>query len=245
MGVCMIPILNENKTEENKGIRLDAFFYSGKNIISLSIYNKKKEQTFSLIATMSEIAARNKGWMGQTKRDKKNKDIYMQDKLRFIPGIAAQIEARLENAGITSVQELAVLDDMSLNTISSITRLSTKRLKSFRNLALKAKEGNSIYPKNFDFRTADNPFEARYGNEWEKKYLSSTIAGQVLLAQKHHFHQHNYFVCLLLQSHEAMLNQLLEPGEAFALLPTKHVHEFSRELEGCPFKLHVLSRGVR
>ena len=101
----------------------------------------------------------------------------MQDKLRFIPGIAAQIESRLENAGITSVQELAVLDDMSLNTILSIIRLSTKRLKTFRTLALKAKEGRSIYLINFDFRTAENPFEARYGSEWEKKYLSSTIAG--------------------------------------------------------------------
>ena len=126
---------------------------------------------------MPDIAAKAKGWMGQIKRDKKNKELYMQDRLRFLPGIAAQIEARLENAGITSVQELAVLDDNALNTISSSTRLSTKRLKTFRTLALKAKEGRSMYPINFDFRTAENPFEARYGSEWEKKYLSSTIAG--------------------------------------------------------------------
>ena len=42
MGVCMIPVLDENGREENKGIRLDPFFYSGKNIISLTVYNTKK-----------------------------------------------------------------------------------------------------------------------------------------------------------------------------------------------------------
>ena len=44
MGVCMIPVLDENGREENKGIRLDPFFYSGKNIISLTVMNTKKNK---------------------------------------------------------------------------------------------------------------------------------------------------------------------------------------------------------
>ena len=132
-------------------------------------------QTFALIASMPDIAARAKGWMGQIKRVKNNNDIYMQDKLEYIPGIAAAIQARLENAGISSVHELAVLDDIALNTISSSTRLSTNRLKQFRSVAKQAKEGTSIYPISFDFRTEENPFEARYGCEWKKNTYQAKL----------------------------------------------------------------------
>ena len=102
MGVCMIPVVDENGKEGNKGIRLDLFFYSGKNIISQTVYNAKKQSTFQCIASMPDNIARAKGWMGQIKRSKKNKDVYMQDKLlAYIPGIAAQIESRLETATLT------------------------------------------------------------------------------------------------------------------------------------------------
>jgi predicted flap endonuclease-1-like 5' DNA nuclease len=163
----MKPVKDENGREIDEGVRMELFFYTGKTIISLSAFNKKKDQAFSLIKAMTDKTAITKGWKGQLKRLKNNTDYFQQDPLRFLPGIAVQLETRLAKEGITCIQDLATLNDTALNTVSSSARLSTKRLNTFRTRAQQAKEGNFI-PKKYDFRSAENPFQARYGSNWEK-----------------------------------------------------------------------------
>ena len=177
MGVCMVPYQDDKGIEINKGIRLDPYFYSGKNIITLSTYNTKLETTSKLIRCMPDAEAKAKGWIGVTKRDKKSKEVYMQDTLDLIPGIAAVIQAKMEKNGISLVQELASLDDIMLHSISSITRISTKRLITFRSRARQAKQGASMYPQKYDFRYETNPFLTRYGSEWEKYFISNKMSG--------------------------------------------------------------------
>ena len=177
MGVCMIPYHDDKGIERSKGVRLDPYFYSGKNIISLTTYNTKKCTVFQLIRSMPDAEAKAKGWVGIQKRDQKSKDIYMQDTLAFIPGIATATQAKMTKNGINLVQELASLDDNALHTISSMTRISTKRLISFRGKARQAKQGASLYPQRYDFRFEPNPFESRYGSDWEKYFLSNKMSG--------------------------------------------------------------------
>ena len=177
MGVCMVPYKDEKGIERNKGIRLDPYLYSGSNIITLSIYNTKKSNTFQLIRCMPDAEAKAKGWVGTHKRPKDYNELYMQDTLACIPGIGAAIEAKLVVHDINLVQDLASLDDCMLYTLSSMSRISKKRLLTFRDRARQAKQGYSFYPQRYDYRYEPNPFESRYGQDWEKNFLSNKMSG--------------------------------------------------------------------
>ena len=173
----MVPTVDENGKEVNKGVRLDAFFYTGKMITTLTSYNKKKKITFTMIKCMPDVEARSKGWMGEIKRKKSDNEVFMEDNLCFIKGIASTLQKRLENVGLKIVQDLAVLDDDSVHLISNQTGISSYRISKFRANARQAKQGASDYPKRFDFRQDPNPFESRYGNEWEIFFATNNMTG--------------------------------------------------------------------
>jgi predicted flap endonuclease-1-like 5' DNA nuclease len=137
---------------------------------------------FTLIKAMPDAEAKAKGWMGTYKRGKRgnkgnDKKLYMQDTLDLIPGIASVSKKKFEENGITFVHQLASLDDNALKALSSMTRISTKRLCTFRDVSKQAEEGTSIYPQRYDHRQESNPFLSRYGSDWESHFLSSKLSG--------------------------------------------------------------------
>ena len=73
-------------------------------------------------------------------------------------------------------------------------------------------------------------------------FFTLSEARQVLLAHDHHFNQHDDLVGVLLQRHEALVEQLPEFGEFLGVQAAEDVDELLRELEGRLFELQATAR---
>lgn len=70
-------------------------------------------------------------------------------------------------------------------------------------------------------------------------------AGQVLLAEDHHFDENDHLVGMLLESHEAELDQVAEQSIVLALNSSEHVDVLLRKLERSLLELKAFSGRVR
>jgi hypothetical protein len=74
--------------------------------------------------------------------------------------------------------------------------------------------------------------------------LSLGETWQVVLPQHHHFNQDNDLVCMLLNRHETLLEQLSKLFELLGLFSTQHINEFLGHLEGSFLELDTLAREI-
>jgi hypothetical protein len=192
--LCIGVGIKVNDDEEEEGVRLDAFDYSTKTIVSIKDY---KEATATLIASVKKLTASvGTGWIIS---GRESNAIYRSDDLKFLVG-RKNSEGKALGMG---KKKLEAFKSMNYNTVGDVGNLHGNDVAIDALVA----QGGRGFTKPFvmtiiavcrtdvcdgepvpdvNHLQAENPFESRYGNEpsgiynkpcWEeeirKKLMSS------------------------------------------------------------------------
>ena len=169
MGVCMRRKLKEDGSEgELEGVRLPFYDYSGKEVVSIKKWNKLVKDEISRVKSLTN--GRIGGWItGHRPKE----SLYEFDHISCLKKCGKQKTRKLVNAGITQVCELASLGTTkeeiteSIKQISAETHLPTSTIRRFHRQALTSIHGAA--PSEVNHLTTPNPYQLRYGEEWEKE----------------------------------------------------------------------------
>ena len=130
---------------------------------------------------MDESKRKQGGWIMSAMEDGK---IYEEDSLEVIKCISISKMNLLNNLGFTKVSVFNLKlqsEEECRNLVSNVKVLGLKSLMKFKNQAEKSILGNC--PCDIDHTMAGNPFESRYGENWEKKSpeLKTTVSIHILI----------------------------------------------------------------
>ena len=166
LGCAVIqPIDSNGNNLPPEGMSCQIFDYSGKTIISLNDFEKFKKQEFQRISTLSD---KTKNWI----HDPRNpQDLYDDDDLLRLDRVGKRTKEKLLLANISSV------GDLKRNN-QPVPGISDTSLQFLRDQAQLAKDEKA--PTKIDHRKAANPYQSRYGDEWEtvlkkSSYFSSQV----------------------------------------------------------------------
>ncbi|CAB9505297.1 unknown protein [Seminavis robusta] len=159
------PDKDGNNVNDSKTELLDYFDYSGKIMLSIKDYKTKINTEIGRVKGLK--SGKSSGWVTDGREDGV---IYQGDDVTAFNGVAGATQGKLNNHGIytvrdvlelprNSAQEKALLKEPGINR-----NLLTKWQVSVQ---LSAKPGDP--PDGNDYRKAENPYQARYGQGWMSK----------------------------------------------------------------------------
>jgi hypothetical protein len=175
-GVAMvIPLDSEGNKLPVEGRKAGPFDYSDKILVSLKDWREKVEKEIANVRHLEHGGE----WVTSSREPGK---LYLDDPLTKIDGIAKVTAKSFTDFGICNIGHLfAITEDKEneIEIVSARNNLSAKRISQFTsNAAALTLPINS--PQVKDYRTHQNPYSERYGDEWEAKiaptqFLSSYI----------------------------------------------------------------------
>lgn len=153
----------KNDDGENVGMRLPPFDYSGKLVVSISDWRLAEQMEIHRVRQLPGDGA---PWVtGQ----RGNNELWKLDLVSKVKGIKSATEAKLNAAGIHTVQDL-------MTTTATVDGISPTRLATFKDNAAHAKAG--AFPPNRvkNHKLAANPYLSLYGRDQWKERIAVTGA---------------------------------------------------------------------
>ena len=159
--LCLgVAVLMDQKGKK-KGVRLEAYNYSGKMLLSIKDFEAKIAAEINRVKNLSSASGY---WINN---NRKEGILYQDDKLSILKDISIKKEEKLAEHGIHTLNDLKGKTDKEIQEIATvITGISRKGLLNFREKAKKCKEENK--PLVIDHHKAKNPYLSKFGGDWEK-----------------------------------------------------------------------------
>ena len=173
MGVC-ITRKDEDTVSENlecyNGKRLPYFCYSGKEILSISKYEKKVIEEIARVKDLKDGTT--SGWVISTRPI--DGTIFADECVGIFKSVGKITKKKLIDAGFTKVKQFIfpTLSQQQINNeLTSISQVTGISISAVRKLHLQAKNAISgPPPPAINHLKADNPYLSRYGeDEWKEK----------------------------------------------------------------------------
>ena len=159
----------ENGVQQIVGVRCKPFDYSSKEILTIAQYEKRISQEIDRVKALS--SDKHYIWVSDPRRQ--DPQVWMLDPVRHLKGVGKTIESKLNDLGISTVQQISTLSDEEIYRFNIETGLSVARMQKIRAESLKAVPGACSYQK-IDYRKTPNPYLAKYGANWRTKISSVT-----------------------------------------------------------------------
>ena len=163
MGVCM-KRKNENSVSNEikqfEGYRLPHFTYSGKEVLSISKFEKKIKEE---IRRVKELPVGSRGGWVETSRSEGQ--VFMEEPVEILKNCASVRSRKLNEAGITKVNQLIFANlsqqeiESKLTSISESTGISISYIKGYHHQAKTATPGH--LPPTINDLDAENPYLSR------------------------------------------------------------------------------------
>ena len=156
------------------GKKIKPFDYSGTRLITRPERHKLRLQFIGF--ARSKMGNPSQVWIADSRTEGV---IYEDECITIIPGLKQKTLEKLQVHGISLVKDLKMLSD-DLNRTKEIAKatlgISLQKLLTFVTAAETCLEGNPPVP--FDHRTADNPYESLYKDNWELEIDKACMAGK-------------------------------------------------------------------
>ena len=166
LGVAMVqPLDQAGIAMPSIGRRCHPFDYTSKVMIGIPDYKRLMKVEFQRVKSL-------KGTNGYWYESARDPTIlyYRNDPVKMLKGVGKKAVEMLESIGIKSVGDLkAIQSPTDIKEMPS--RLSTNKLTKFISEAQKAVDQDA--PVGIDHRNSSNPYESKFGAEWEKQLKTS------------------------------------------------------------------------
>jgi hypothetical protein len=140
------------------GLRCNPFDYSEKLLLSIKEYESRRRTEINRVKAL--VGTRG-GWVKDTRPEGQ---VYQDDPVTILKGCAKKTEEKLKEFQIMTVGDLKNVDAAIKQQLENTPRLPLKKLmQQASNCSEESK------PEVQDYRASDNPYQARYGDEWEEK----------------------------------------------------------------------------
>jgi len=166
LGVAMVTPLGPDAPPLSPvGRRCLPYDYSSKVMISVDDYKKRMKTEFQRVKSL-------KGHNGYWVSCSRDKDIkyYDDDPVIKLKGVGKKASKQLQEIGVKTIGELKRIDNPHKldNLPKSLTQM---KLTKFWNEAQSA--SNECAPKSIDHRVCSNPYESKFGDDWEQHLQAS------------------------------------------------------------------------
>ena len=158
--------IKRNKANDPEGVRLNAINYTGKNITTIEVFEKKMKEEMNRV---KKLTGNTSGWIKDTRPDG---TYWGCDPISMLNGAGGKKGKTLVLAGITTVNDLTAKTDAELKELKKKTPgISLNKLTEWRNID--ACDG--VCPFGIqDYRKSPNPYLARYNDDlWREKIEAS------------------------------------------------------------------------
>ena len=159
--LCLGVIKVENENGEIVGIRLPPFSYTGKWLISID--ERADMWTASIYKAKTKEKA--KDWKVSCRVVKR---VYLDDDIKQLPNIGNVWKGKLNAIGIFKVCTLKALDNKQIHEYCKTTNFKVKEKELKKYVDIAQSSCNENMPLDIDHRKSENPYESKYGNNWEE-----------------------------------------------------------------------------
>jgi predicted flap endonuclease-1-like 5' DNA nuclease len=145
------------------GVNLEPFDYSGRVIFSYKQWQEKADKEIQHVKSMNDTTATTHGWLDD---NREYGVYYMNDPLSMLDGVGPSIEQKFLNHGVTNLGEFARMLEHDLALLWEDKVAKEEQVRDWwesANYRIQAQES----PIPVDYRQSDNPYQARYGDQWE------------------------------------------------------------------------------
>ena len=166
LGVAMVTPLSPDGTQQSPvGRRCHPFDYTSKVMISIDDYDRLLKIEINRVKSLQ---GRNGYWV----QCSRNKDIkyYSDDPVTLLKGVGKKASQKLQEIGIKTIGELKQMK-LPIQHDNLPKGMTAKKLTSFVNEAQLA--SNQSAQKTIDHRVASNPYESKFGADWEHHLQTS------------------------------------------------------------------------
>lgn len=171
----------EDENGEKRGVRLDIFDYSGKNIIG---FKKERELINNEINRAKHSDPKCKRWWYDP-RDGDDR-VWEEDPVTMLKSVGPKTADKLKKANITVIKHLSQLTTQTIQTVSSTTGVPERTLSKLVHMAATDTEPGAYPHEKQDLRKHTNPYQAKYGDNWRteisrSKDLKDTVSVRDLI----------------------------------------------------------------
>jgi hypothetical protein len=163
LGCAMVTLPDGKETAR----RCKEYDYSGKTILSVKDYARRMEAE---IRRVKNLPAGGSGWVF----DAAPSIVFEDDNLNRLNRVGDKTRDQLLKLGYDKVGDLKGLsDDLVIQLHGKLSRVPLAGLvAAVEQASTECQEGER--PEKVDYRQHDNPYEARYGNNWESELKKAT-----------------------------------------------------------------------
>lgn len=165
LGCAMVSPKDPNNSEQYlpvTGKRCPPFDYSEKVLLSVADYEKKMAAEFRRVKSLGNKA----GYWIEAQRE--DDVLYSNDKLDLLKGVGKVMKKKLEDNGFKVLGDFKTIGDPDSLNLVGITK------KAFKKAWEQAKDCSpQLIPSPIDHRKADNPYQSKFGDQWEKHLRQS------------------------------------------------------------------------
>ena len=100
--------------------------------------------------------------------DRPKNEFWEEDTIDKLPGVGSKVAASLKAIDIALISDLGLISEVDLQDVESMTKdpnLTEQKLRGLLNTVRQSKKGSCPYQVR-DLRKEDNPYYARYGENW-------------------------------------------------------------------------------
>lgn len=170
-GVAAVLKTLPDGTEVEEGIRLNPYFYSGKEIASIGKWEKLVKVELRRVRDLPN--GKVGGWVKDTRPKGR---VWEEDPLSFLPGVGKVAVGALEKQGIKQVKDLLAMDEVQLDMVVAAAgsrAVTKKKIEKWRKYGVDFATPGRCRDTIVDYRTCENPYKARYGDNWEERIKKS------------------------------------------------------------------------
>ena len=169
-GVVASRTVDDDGNVVVEGRRLPLYDYSGKVIYGIARFDEAIAAEINRVRNLNQGSGRgsNGGWVTGVRP---KGWFWADDDIKHVGGVGPKMRDKLQSVGIVRVLDLCQLDENRMKEIVEVTlkgqRLTLRKLESVVELARKGCKGNTCNLQEVDYRKEPNPYQARYGDDWE------------------------------------------------------------------------------
>ena len=153
------------------GKRAEPFDYTGQWVCTITTWRQLIAEQIRTVKGYSDQYAKNAGWLVDTRTPEDG--LFEEDSVRLMSRVGNKSEEALNALGVFKIGQLAHMSQQKLDEcnqkLSATGRgVSIAKLTQLRQQAREAKVG-SFDRVPTDYRAAENPYRARFGDLWEEE----------------------------------------------------------------------------
>ena len=147
------------------------FDYTNKTILSETDWQKKVKEE---IERIKKLQRGTKGWTVSSRNGK----LYMEDDIGLLSGIGSKLKESIyeyfgREAKVKDLAEIIGCNDRIQQFVSSVRRMTRNTIEKLKKQIENNTPNAGCCPRSIDYRVVDNPYLARYGDDWENKISES------------------------------------------------------------------------